>query len=243
MKFEDMINNVILGDCYEVIKSIPDKSIDCIYTDIPYLYSSSYHKHQNNCNVEIKQEFVDSLQDIINGIDYSIYDEFIRISKKGNIFIWLSREQILDTLNYFTNKGFSFEIITWHKTNPQPLASNSWLSDTEYCLKKKKKGVLLNDGFELKQKYYVSPLNQSDKEKFNHPTIKPLSLVERHIKHTTQENDIVLDCFCGSGTTCVACKNTNRRYIGIELNPKWHKVAVDRLNNVQADGQQTLFTM
>lgn len=47
----------------------------------------------------------------------------------------------------------------------------------------------------------------------------------------------------GSGTTCVACKNTNRRYIGIELNPKWHKVAVDRLNNVQADGQQTLFTM
>lgn len=102
---------------------------------------------------------------------------------------------------------------------------------------------MLNDGFELKQKYYVSSLNQSDKEKFKHPTIKPLSLVERHIKHTTQENDIVLDCFCGSGTTCVACKNTNRRYIGIELNSKWHKVAVDRLNNVQADGQQTLFTI
>lgn len=243
MKFEDMINNVILGDCYEVIKSIPDKSIDCIYTDIPYLYSSGYHKHQNNCNVGINQEFVDSLQDIINGIDYSIYDEFIRISKKGNIFIWLSKEQILDTLNYFTNKGFSFEILTWHKTNPQPLARNSWLSDTEYCLYFRKKGVLLNDGFELKQKYYVSSLNQSDKEKFNHPTIKPLNLVERHIKHATQENDIVLDCFCGSGTTLVACKNTNRRYIGIELNPKWHKIAVDRLNNVQADGQQTLFTM
>ena len=82
-----------------------------------------------------------------------------------------------------------------------------------------------------------------DKDKFKHPTIKPLNLVERHIKHTTQENDIILDCFCGSGTTCVACKNTNRRYIGIELNSKWHKVAVDRLNNIQADGQQTLFTM
>lgn len=243
MQFEEMINNVILGDCYEVIKSIPDRSIDCIYTDIPYLYSRGYHKHQNNCNVGIKQEFVDSLQDIINGIDYSIYNEFIRISKKGNIFIWLSKEQILDTLNYFTNRGFSFEILTWHKTNPQPLARNSWLSDTEYCLYFRKKGVLLNDGFELKQKYYVSPLNQSDKEKFKHPTIKPLILVERHIKHATQENDIVLDCFCGSGTTCVASKNTNRRYIGIELNPKWHKVAVDRLNNVQADGQQTLFTI
>lgn len=65
---------------------------------------------------------------------------------------------------------------------------------------------------------------------------------EWQIIETSQENDIVLDCFCGSGTTCVACKNTNRRYIGIEINPKWYKVAIDRLNNVQADGQITMFT-
>ena len=70
MKFEDMINNVILGDCYEVIKNIPDKSIDCIYTDIPYLYSRGYHKHQNNCNVGIKQEFVDKA----NAIHHNKYD-------------------------------------------------------------------------------------------------------------------------------------------------------------------------
>ena len=94
-----------------IIKNIPDKSIDCIYTDIPYLYSSGYHKHQNNCNVGIKQEFVDSLQDIINGIDYSIYDEFVRISKKGNIFIWLSKEQILDTLNYFSTLATNTTIV------------------------------------------------------------------------------------------------------------------------------------
>lgn len=243
MHFENMINKVINGDCYKIIKDIPDKSIDCIYVDIPYLYSSGYHKHQNNCNVGINQDFVDSLKNIINGIDYSIYDEFERITKKGNIFIWLSKEQILDTLNYFVKKGYSYELLTWHKTNPQPLARNSWLSDTEYCLHLRKKGVLLNDGFELKKKWYVSSLNQFDKDKFKHPTIKPLSLVEQHIKHATIENDLVLDCFCGSGTTCVACKNTNRRFIGIEINPKWYKIAVDRLNNVQANGQQTLFTM
>lgn len=243
MHFENMINKVINGDCYKIIKDIPDKSIDCIYVDIPYLYSSGYHKHQNNCNVGINQDFVDSLKNIINGIDYSIYDEFERITKKGNIFIWLSKEQILDTLNYFVKKGYSYELLTWHKTNPQPLARNSWLSDTEYCLHLRKKGVLLNDGFELKKKWYVSSLNQFDKDKFKHPTIKPLSLVEQHIKHATIENDLVLDCFCGSGTTCVACKNTNRRFIGIEINPKWYKIAVDRLNNVQVNGQQTLFTM
>lgn len=243
MHFENMINKVINDDCYKIIKDIPDKSIDCIYVDIPYLYSSGYHKHQNNCNVGINQDFVDSLKNIINGIDYSIYDEFERISKKGNIFIWLSKEQILDTLNYFVKKGYSYELLTWHKTNPQPLARNSWLSDTEYCLHLRKKGVLLNDGFELKKKWYVSSLNQFDKDKFKHPTIKPLSLVEQHIKHATIENDLVLDCFCGSGTTCVACKNLNRRFIDVEINPKWYKIAVDRLNNVQANGQQTLFTM
>ena len=190
--FQDMLNTITLGNSYELIKEIPDNSIDCIYVDIPYLYSSGYHKHHNNCNVGIRQEFVDSLKDIINGIDYSIYEEFIRISKIGNIFIWLSKEQILDTLNFFVSNGFTFEILTWHKTNPQPLARNSWLSDTEYCLYLRKSGVLLNDGFDLKKKWYASPLNQKDKDNWNHPTIKPLELVKRHLLHTTQENLFVL---------------------------------------------------
>lgn len=274
MKFEDMINNVILGDCYEVIKSIPDKSIDCIYTDIPYLYNqggsgaSSLGERTAKKRLELmglEQNYLDNkgksrgealriaknvkkanmeITSIEDGIDYKIFDDMVRVMKKINIFIWCSKLQILDILKYFVDiKDCYFEILTWNKTNPTPTTNNSWLPDIEYCLYFREKGVVLNDGYELKSKWHISPINQSDKEKFKHPTIKPLNLVERHIKHTTQENDIVLDCFCGSGTTCVACKNTNRRYIGIELNPKWHKVAVDRLNNVQADGQQTLFTM
>lgn len=243
MKFEDMLNKIIHGDCYKLIKNIPDKSIDCIYIDIPYLYSSGYHKHQNKCNIGISDEFVGQLNDIISGIDYSIYDEIIRISKIGNIFIWLSKDQLKYTLNYFTDRGFSFEILVWNKTNPQPLANNSWLSDTEYCLYFRKKGVILNSAFDLKSKYYVSSLNQYDRKHFNHPTIKPLGLVERHLKHATQENDIVLDCFCGSGTTCVACKNINRRYIGIEINKEYYEIAVKRINNEDANGQISLFTI
>ena len=242
MKFEDMINNVILGNCYEIIKSIPDKSIDCIYTDIPYLFADG-GSSTSPLSQRIKKLKQEDLKEITKGIDYSILNEFIRISKKINCFIWCSKEQILDILNFFKQNNCMFEILTWNKTNPTPMTNNTFLPDIEYCLYFREKGVKLNDGYELKSKWYISPINQSDKEKFNHPTIKPLNLVERHIKHTTQENDIVLDCFCGSGTTCVACKNTNRRYIGIELNPKWHKIAVDRLNNIQANGQQTLFTM
>ena len=122
------------------------------------------------------------------------------------------------------------------------MTNNTFLPDIEYCLYFREKGVPLNDGYDLKSKWYISPINKNDKDLFNHPTIKPLELVKRHIKHTTQENDIVLDCFCGSGTTCVACKETGRRYIGMEIDPEYHKIAVDRLNGILANGQTTIFT-
>lgn len=243
MKFEDMINNVILGDCYEIIKSIPDKSIDCIYVDVPYLFQQGGTGNSRIANQvkKMKKELKDNK--IYDGFNYNIFDDFKRIMKNINCFIWCSKEQIFPILKWWQeNSDCTYQILTWNKTNPVPMCNGNWLSDIEYCLYFNR-GTKLNDGYELKSKWYISSLNQSDKEKFKHPTIKPINLVERHIKHTTQENDIVLDCFCGSGTTCVACKNTNRRYIGIELNSKWHKVAVDRLNNVQANGQQTLFTM
>ena len=102
-------------------------------------------------------------------------------------------------------------------------------------------GVKLNDGYDLKSKFYVSGANKGDKDLFNHPTIKPLELVKRHLLHTTQPSDIVLDCFIGSGTTAVACQETNRQFIGFEIEPKWVKVANDRLNKVDANGQQCMF--
>lgn len=128
-------------------------------------------------------------------------------------------------------------ILVWCKTNPIPTTNNNWLSDIEYCIYVRAEGVKLNDGYELKSKWYASPINQSDKALFNHPTIKPLDLVKRHILHSTQPNDIVLDCFCGSGTTCVACKETGRRYIGMEIDKEYWKIANDRINGIDAGGQ------
>ena len=116
-----------------------------------------------------------------------------------------------------------------------------WLPDLEYCVHIREKGVPLNDGYELKSKYYVSPANKSDKDLFNHPTIKPLELVKRHILHATQPNDIVLDTFIGSGTTAIACQETNRQFIGFEIEPKWVKVANDRLNKIDQNNQICMF--
>lgn len=86
------------------------------------------------------------------------------------------------------------------------------------------------------------PSTKKDKDLFEHATIKPLPLVTRHLLHTTQPNDIVLDCFIGSGTTAIACKEIGRQFIGFEISEKWCEIAKDRLNNIDANGQISLLS-
>ena len=236
MKFEDMINTITLGDCYKLIKDIPDKSIDLIYTDIPYLFADG-GSSTSALSQRIKKLKQDDLKGMTKGIDYKILMDFIRVLKKVNCFIWCSKEQILDIMNFFNRYGCMYEILTWNKSNPTPMTNNTFLPDIEYCLYFRENGVRLNDGYDLKSKWYESPINKKDKDKYKHPTIKPLELVKRHILHTTQEKDIVLDCFSGSGTTCVASKELERKFIGIEIDPEYHKISIDRLNGISANGQ------
>jgi len=226
------INKIYLGDSYELIKQLEDKSVDCIYTDVPYLYkqggfgSSDLGKRQEKKRLELMNNNLE------NGIDYKIFDDFMRVMKKTNIFIWCSKLQLNDIMNYFIPKVENYELIVWCKSNPSPTTNNTWLPDLEYCLYFREKGVKLNDGYDLKSKWFTSPINKGDKDLYDHPTIKPLELVKRHLLHTTQENDVVLDTFLGSGTTAVACVETNRRYIGFEINPEYYQIAVDRLNGL-----------
>lgn len=231
------LNKVYCEDSYVAIKKIPNKSIDCIYTDIPYLYANGGEGHSELSERTSRKK--QQLKDISNGIDYSILDEFKRVLKKVNIFIWCSKMQLLDIMNW--GAEYNQDLLVWCKSNPQPTTNNVWLPDLEYCVHIRESGVKLNDGYDLKSKWYNSPINKRDKDKFSHPTIKPLQLVERHILHATQPNDIVVDFFVGSGTTCVACANNDRRYLGFEINQKWAKVAKDRLDKIDANGQISMF--
>ena len=233
MKFENMINTITLGDSYKLIKDIPDKSIDCIYTDIPYLSSfSGGGSLKNKLGNYIKEE----VENFSNGIDYTILEDFIRIMKNINCFIWCSKSQILDIMNFFNKYEPDMNILTWTKTNSIPFGSSIWLSDIEYCLHFYKNAGY-NIGWEYKRKNFSSPINNKDKDKFTHPTIKPIQCVKNHLLNLTKENDIVLDPFSGSGTTCVACKELNRKFIGIEIEPEYHKISMDRLNGILANGQ------
>lgn len=215
MKFEDMLNTITLGDSYKIIKNIPDKSVDCIYVDVPYLIgkggniisakTSALKRRIINTDNELEKA------NIHNGFDYSILYEFIRVLKNINCFIWCSKEQIYDILKWFKdNTDSTYQILTWNKTNPTPMCSGNWLPDIEYCLYFNK-GTKLNDGYKIKSKWYSSPINKKDKDRYKHPTIKPIELVKRHILHTTQKDDIVLDCFSRKWNNLCSCKGIKQK--------------------------------
>lgn len=234
-------NNIYCEDSYEAVKNIPDKSVDLIVTDPPYELDNigskknSISKTFANCNSQIKP--------IGGGIRLDILEEFMRIMKKPNIYIWCNKKQIPDYLNFFYGKyGCSFEIMTWCKTNPTPLCGGNYLIDKEFCLYFRK-GVRLNTTFDTAFTYWVSSKNKLDKDRFLHPTCKPIEIINNLIINSSNENEIVADFFLGSGTTAVACKNLNRQYIGFEINEEFYNIAKNRLDCVAADGQQTLFLL
>lgn len=232
------LNKITQGDCYELIKEIPNNSIDLIITDPPYLLETE------GGNTDIGQSFsncASEIEYISGGVDLSILDEFMRVMKKPNIYIWCNKKQILDYLNYFVGKHeCSFEIMCWCKSNPTPLCGGNYLIDKEFCLYFRK-GVKLNTRFETAFTYWLSSKNKADKDDFSHPTCKPLKIIKTLIQNSSNENDIVLDTFSGSGTTAIACKETGRQFIAFEIEPKWVQVANDRLNGINAHGQISMF--
>ena len=125
-----------------------------------------------------------------------------------------------------------FDIICWHKTNALPTYSNKYLSDTEYCLHFKKGASVHPESYEDAKTYYIAPINHKDKKEYNHPTIKPLDLIEKFVRNSTKKDDLILDPFMGSGTTGVACKKSNRDFIGIEFNKEYYNIAKERIENV-----------
>ena len=233
------IDKIICGDAYELIKAIPDKSIDCIITDPPYEYDEKTKWFQSKLSDETKQSHgglsemmkKDSLK---GGVRSEIMDEWVRVLKKISIFIFCNKAQLLDYINYFvTEKKCNWELLIWGKSNPVPLANGSFVHDKEYCLNFWEKGAYhrikdINHG----KTVYSIPINQKDSKEFGHPTCKPVSMVRNFVEIGTQDGGVILDTFMGSGTTAVACVETNRHFIGFEKNQHWVDVANDRIKGI-----------
>ena len=224
-----MNTQIFCGDCLELIKDIPDNSIDLVVIDPPYEIPNG----GGGAFGIKKRKFRKELEDgsLTKGFDMAVLDELIRVMQKVNNYIWCNKEQIRDYLNYF--KKCNMELLTWHKTNPVPACGNKYLSDTEYLLFFREKGVKVRGTYYTKRKFYVTKTNKRDKGKYNHPTVKPLDITENIIINSSLEGDVVLDCFMGSGTTGVACVNTGRNFIGIELDPTYFETAKKRLEEAE----------
>ena len=225
-------------DCLSVLKTLPDHFVDLVVTDPPYEVSATNGGGSIN-NVMKMNRSLKQLDDADISKGYNIREvgkELVRVMKNINLYIWCNKVQIPDYFNYYVNElGCKFEIICWHKTNALPTYKNKYLSDTEYCLYFRKGGycdpsqTAEEERYENAKTFYIAPLNIKDKKLWKHPTIKPLDITQKFIKNSSKKGDLVLDCFMGSGTTGVACKNLERDFIGIELNRDYYKIALERI--------------
>ena len=211
-------------DCMEGIKLLDDNSIDLVVIDPPYKLNLNKVKNTTTFN-----NYANELLDLKDGFDLKVLDLLIQKMKKINIYIYCSKRQVKELLDYFMSKGCNYELLTWHKMNPSPLTNNNYLPDTVYIVFARERGVKLNGNYHTKRKYYISGTNQVDKKKYKHPTIKPLPLIENHIENSSNTNDVILDCFAGSGTTLVGAINKGRRFIGFEINKEYYEIAEKRI--------------
>ena len=224
-------------DCLKILKSMSDKSIDLVITDPPYEISTkgggsiSKVKHLDSSLNKLSEDEIDKGYNF-----YEVHKELVRIMKNINIYIWCNKIQIPQLFDFYvTENRCKFDILCWHKTNALPTYKNKYLTDTEYCLYFRKGGYCdpsateENERYENAKTFYISPLNQKDKKLYNHPTIKPLALIEKFIKNSSHKGDTILDCFMGSGTTGVACRKLERDFIGIEINKDYFETAKNRI--------------
>ena len=232
------------GDCLEYLDKVPDNSVDCIITDPPYNIS----KENDNRDRSKLDSPIMRRKKAIN-YDFGDWDnmerqEFLDFTRKwfekcssklkegGGMVCFFNKEDI----SYFNwiCKEYGMRtrtIFTWHKTNPVPAFRKvNYLSSCEFAWvgSKGEKAWTFNFGYQKDMHNFMETPNKSSYGITDHPTEKPVDLIENFVRIHTNEGDTVLDCFMGSGTTGVACKNLDRNFIGIEKDPHYFDIAKQR---------------
>lgn len=218
-----MINeiNIYNDDCMQGIKNIDNKSIDLIVTDIPYGKVNRKSNGLRNLNK--------GQADIVNFDLEEMVREHCRILK-GSIYIFCATEQASLIRETLIDEGLSTRLCIWEKTNPSPMNGEYiWLSGVECCIYGKFRGGVFNE--HCKNTVFRYPCGRNKL----HPTQKPLDLIKRFILASSNEGDLVFDGFMGSGTTGVACKELNRRFIGFEIDEEYFNIAKSRIDNISIE--------
>lgn len=218
--------NIIHGNCFEEMEKIDDNSIDLVLTDPPFgmSFQSSRRKEKHK-----KIENDDNLVWLPGWCK-----ELKRICKEdSHLYIFCSWHKV-DVFKQEIEKHFSVKnIIIWEKNNH---GSGDLVGDYspkyEMC-------IFINNGKKLNNGRHPNIIKAKKTDNELHPTQKPVNLMEFLIEKSSEQGDLVLDTFSGSGSTAIACHNTKRRFIGFEIDKQWYNTSIKRL--LQHQSQLTMF--
>ena len=210
---EDGMQTIYCGNSFELLSLIEPESIDLMVTDPPYLT----HRGGSSCRGPYKYRQKIREKDLDIGIDLTWLNKF------SNWFCFCSKEQLQKVIEFAQTDNWM--LLVWIKTNPVPLINNTYLPDCEYIIHKYSIGRLFGT-YQDKSRVFISPIQLS---KYDHPTVKPLPLIEKFLILGSQKEDTILDPYLGSGTTLVACQKLGRRGIGIEISEQYCEIAKNRL--------------
>lgn len=234
------------GDCFELMRTLDDNSVDLIVTDPPYDVHTDPGKCKNDLMRSIKNMGNDLIEhtDITKGYDIETFgNEALRIMKNINIYFWCNKKQIIDYLDFWVKgQGCKYDILFWKKSNPMPTYNKKYMTDVEYCLYFHKNAYLQPECYDDASLCFFGGINIKDKNDFGHPTIKPIEMMERLVRNSSKVGDVVLDPFMGSGTTGAAAIKNNRSFIGFEIDDHFFEIAEKRIMGcVGVDYKKTLF--
>jgi len=209
------IDQIYNEDCLEGMKRIPDGTVDCIITDIPY---NEVNRSDNGLR-NLDKKGAD-----IGQFDANDLTRTLCAKTKGSVYMFCGINQVSDIRVTMTDCGLSTRLLIWEKTNPSPMNGDKiWLSGIECCVYGKKSGAVFNEF--CKNVVFRYPSGDSNV----HPTQKPLDLMRRFVLASTKVGGVVLDPFLGSGTTAVACIKEHRHFVGFELNKEYFDIAQRRI--------------
>jgi site-specific DNA-methyltransferase (adenine-specific) len=234
------LNRIYNEDCLEGMRRISDKTVDLIITDPPYLHVKGGMKSKKfNVGKMKENSFINTqMNDFSEKEIYSFLKESIRLFKKSfNGYFFCSKLQVPYYLNFALNNKLKFDLLVWDRCKNAMVSCKFFASNIDYIVRIYGNGQSLNNVGEIenKIKYYQKIKKYKQGEETNHPTEKPVKLIEEFILLSSQPNQVVLDPYTGSGTTAIACINTNRNYIGFELDKHYCDVANERVQKAIQD--------
>lgn len=203
------INNIHKGDCFELLKQIPNKSIDLIITDPPYgMNFQSNHRKEKHLVIEGDDKF-----------PIEIMQELFRIAKKG-VYVFCRWDNLKELPK-------PKSVLAWVKDN--------WsMGDLEHEHGRQWEAICFYNMEEHKFKKRIPDVIKAERTGNNlHPTEKPVKLIRELIK--ANECETILDPFAGSGSTLIASKQLGKKFIGIEIEEKYVEVIKQRLNQTVLD--------